>query len=256
MVKIYPSSIAKVQGASVTGYNKSCLRYQLIADQLPKTDIPILYKNIGYLGEVRKCAELFEQFPDDNVKLEVPLSADMGNDIFISGRADAINYTKKIVYEFKATVSRAKYTSLIRKREIVFEHLAQLCTYLAILNYTEGEIHASYIHYSKDRLSLKFEDVVFKITLVGDTIEIDGIKSEISLNDVFQYYRLVKYAHVGTELPPAILSEYACLKCPVQDICEKRTKQEFYRLITVDGFKEIPETSSPKINTHDTRELK
>ncbi len=250
MKKIYPSSAAKVLGNTVTGYKESCLRYHILPNP-PRAEIDQIYKDIGALGETA----FEQQYPQ--VTREVAIKHQLTPDILISGRADGIDYATETVYEVKTTLSKTKYQEVSQRRHLPYNYLAQICTYMVILNYFKGEVHVYYAHYNKAQTKIELELALFKLQIHEDKITINGNLSEISLKDILRYYALAQYAHISKELPPKVISQFACDSCPARNICAQNPKDrdEFFRKVKDEGYAEISSDlmPKPKINSHDIK---
>ena len=248
MTKIYPSSIGKIQGASIIGYNSSCLRYQAVSDILPRFQIDPIYQAIGLIGEKRHIARI----DNSNLKIEVPIKVDIGGGDIISGRMDAIDEINGIIYEFKTTISKSKRKDLAVGR-IPFYWLGQLLTYMILKDVVNGRLCASYAHFDLSLGGLQFEDFIYKVQICGDTVEVDNVPQDISLKDIIQYYRLVQRARHSKELAPRIINNEACKSCPLQKICDANAKDrdEFNRLVNESAIEAVPLSYTPKINVHE-----
>lgn len=257
MIKIYPSSIGKMQGSSIIGYNQSCLRYQILNPKPDRVEIDKIYQLAGLIGELRAAAEL-----GNELQYEVPVQYDIGDNVVISGRIDAEDTINQIIHEFKTTVSKTKYYKYIANNTEIFpphEYIGQILTYMAIRQYRTGIIHMSYIHFDNTTTALQFETRKFHI-VINDQQQIvidDHVYGLFS--ESMYYYAAVKNAHLKPDLPPKIISESACENCPAKNICAQnpKDKSEFYRLVNELGFvSPLTNPTHPKILTHNVRRSK
>ena len=252
MIKIYPSSFAEPKGATTNStYSNGCPTYEVFKNDLPKRgNIHPLYSAIGTIGEEYHIARL------GTVKeTEISVKYELTPGIIISGRYDGI--CDDFIYEFKTSLSKAVYTSVINNGQVKIEHLGQLITYMCILKRPKGKLCVAYAHFDKKVTALKFETRDFVIEIRNDEIFIDNEKTEYTASGLMKFYSIVASAHSSESFPPMTSNDKACLYCPLQDLCAfgPRTKEEYRKKVT-----EIELVSSrefnPKIQIHDTRPKK
>jgi hypothetical protein len=230
MKKIYPSNFALPQGSTTKAvFNSGCPRYQAYKHKLQEEDnFDELHKATGRLVEELVFAKLTKDPNIIKVEREVSLRTELGNGVFVSGRADFIVTNKdgnKVVYEVKSTLSRYSFGEQVKKGIIRPSHLGQLLTYLGILGLTEGVVWLSYVHFNRDINQLDFETREWEVKLDGDKIYIDGELAEWTGTELMRFYKIMYDAHTKPELPPKTSEvEKACMKCPLYSACENNPK--------------------------------
>lgn len=140
-------SAAAFQWGTLTYTNSKagCLRAILLKSRgINERSIPEHYKIIGELNELRYLAEVAEKSQRDftrEMAVKAPLT---GFDNFtLSGRADFVYHNETVVdevIELKAVSSYAKQRDVIDVGNIPPENLAQLITYMSILNVCKGKL--------------------------------------------------------------------------------------------------------------------
>jgi hypothetical protein len=248
-IKIYPSSFAEPAGATTkTEYNSGCPVFEVFKRELPnRKEIDPIYSAIGTLGEEYHVARL------GTVKeREIPIKYQLTDNIQISGRYDGI--CDEFVYEFKTTISRSLYTSIINKGIYKMSHLGQLVTYMCLLKRSKGKLCVAYAHFDKDITSLKFEPRDFIIEIRNDHIYVDDEPTKHTASGLMKFYSIIADAHLKKTFPPATINDKACFRCPLSDLCAFGTKDksEFSKQIKEIEFVEV-ESGSPKIQIHNTR---
>ncbi len=250
MLKIYPSSFAPPAGNTLNAqYKESCPRYFAWSKTQPqeKFEIPLLYRAVGLLAELRQKLAL------NDAEYEVPVKREISPGVIVSGRVDIL--TPDCVYEIKATTSRSKFDSHIRKGIVLPTHLGQLVTYLALLGRSYGEIHWSYLHFNKARTAIEFETVKFAVRLEGDNVYVnDNLHPQGAVN-MLSFYRILADAVQSGELPPRTSNENACKSCPFAKICDKGPKDltEFFREVSTVQTTRAEGTREPELHCHDIR---
>ena len=257
MIKIYPSSFATPVGHTTDSkYNKGCIRYQVFKDDLTieKTNIHPMYQAIGTLGEAFIIAKLEGEkvvFTD----IEKPFKYQLDDDFYISGRFDAA--CSDYIYEFKTSISKVFYSTIIRKGVINPDHLGQLITYLCVEERTKGKLICAYAHFDKKLTSLKFETREFDVEICDGDIFVDNEPYGASVTDLMKFYANVVQAHKDPAFPPATINDNACNYCPLADLCAfgPKVKAEFSREVAkIEGVEEIKR--EPKIQIHNCKEIK
>ena len=249
MIKIYPSSFALAVGATTNAaYTSGCPRYQVAGI---REDFPPLYSAIGAIGEEYHIARL-----GTIEEREISIRKEVAPNVYVSGRYDGI--CSEFVYEFKTTLSRNLYTSIINKGEFLLTHLGQLVTYMVMLERSRGKLCVAYAHFNKAVTQLEFKPRDFIVELRDNDIYVDDVKTEYTVSQLMKFYSIVAQAHLSEALPPATMNDKACNGCSLINICglgSARTKAEFLNQITELTLVKH-EQYQPKIQVHDTKKKK
>jgi len=252
MIKIYPSSFAEPIGATTNSkYSSGCPIYEVFKKELPQgKSIDPLYPAIGAIGEEFHIARL-GTVKEREVKVQYQLTPK----ITISGRYDGI--CDEFVYEFKTTLSRSLYSSIINKGKYEITHLGQLVTYMVMLKRPKGKLCVAYAHFDKEVTKLDFEVRDFVVEIKNDHVYVDDELSEFTASGLMRFYSIIADAHLKKTFPPATINDNACFRCPLQNLCAFGTKdkEEFSSQIKQIEF--VPaEPIKAKIQVHNTRKAK
>ncbi len=227
-------------------YPEGCLRYlgvkHLIkASDWPRQEIHPIYSAIGTVAEEFINSEFDSSTYVDR---EVPLTFDLGDDVWINGRADYILEDR--VIEVKATISQSKRAQW-RKGNMLPGHLGQTKTYMLLADKDHGTIRAFYMHFTREGLTLSLEPFIHVISGLSNNDE----------KELSKFYLTVKEAIIGNDLAPRPVSLEPCMRCPFRAVCETglKLKEDFVEEIGTILAGDPPSHTMmvPKIKVHNRR---
>lgn len=242
MIKLYPSSATFNSGVQPDAkYNNSCFRFQVVdAHTTTRANIPEVYQTIGALDEIR-FGRVLEQ-RGYSVEREVPLKVELSNGLWFSGRKDfdCVKDGERLIVEKKSSISK-KVQTMINKREVNHQQLAQLVSYLVLDNVKHGLLVVTFYKFAPDLSALEVgAEAEYKIEIDGRSILVDNEVYKYTVDDLSRYYKWAGHYKMSNEIadrPKNFAQRFKspCTFCPLSVHCTQydsgaQTDQEFIEI--------------------------